>query len=502
VTDVPYIENLVAVLTAAGERTVVRHEGREVSGRALLDAVYRHARVLDGLGIGRGDLVAIYAADRPESLVVRYATHLLGAASVYLSAPPDAAVRARMLVDFAPRLVVVEPGTAALVPETDVPLAAVGGPVPGVPHRLDEAAAALPADPVPSAARPDDLAVVVSSGGTTGVPKGSVRDFTAWTVAVRTAPRPERRQLADGNLAYLTQILVDQTLLGGGTVVLQEGIEPAMTLATVEAERITDLFLVEPQLFELMDHPDVERRDLSSLRTLTHIGANAAPVLRRRARERLGPVIAHTYGASEMGIVSALPPAEHDLDRPDRFTCAGHIVPGVEVCFRDDAGALAPSGGLMEVRSPAMAAGYRHRPVEEAEHFVDGWYRTGDLGRLDDEGFLHVLGRAADCEVVDGVLVTPVGLQDTLCRLPEVRYAVVVPELERGRRVIAVVAWPGHGVDPASCVAAVRREHGEHVADSLVVVEVERVPLTEQGKPDRTALRLLGETAGSSLARP
>jgi fatty-acyl-CoA synthase len=149
-----YIEDLVAVLAGAGERTVVRHEGRDVGGRALLDAVHRHARVLGDLGVGRGDLVAIYAADRPESLVVRYATHLLGAGSVYLSAPPDPAVRARMLVDLAPRVLVVEPGTAHLVPETDVPLAAVGGPVPGVGHRLDETAATASSDPVPPAARP------------------------------------------------------------------------------------------------------------------------------------------------------------------------------------------------------------------------------------------------------------------------------------------------------------------------------------------------------------
>ncbi|WP_308286320.1 AMP-binding protein [Actinomycetospora endophytica] len=208
--------------------------------------------------------------------------------------------------------------------------------------------------------------------------------------------------------------------------------------------------------------------------------------------------MAHTYGASEMGIVSALPPAEHDLDHPDRFTCAGHIVPGVEVRFRDPTGAEHPSSGLMEVRSPAMASGYRHRPVEEAEHFVDGWYHAGDLGRVDDEGYLHVLGRGADCEVVDGVLVTPVGLQDTLCRLAQVRYAVVVPELEQGRRLAAVVAWPGHDVGSAACVEAVRREFGDDVARSLVVFAVERVPLTEQGKPDRAALHRLAGTVGRS----
>jgi fatty-acyl-CoA synthase len=101
--------------------------------------------------------------------------------------------------------------------------------------------------------------------------------------------------------------------------------------------RVTHLFLVEPQLFDLMDHPDVTRCDLSSLSVLTDIGAAAAPILRMRARERLGPVIAHTYGASEMGLVSALTPPEHDLAHPDRFTCDGRTLPGVEVRFRSPA---------------------------------------------------------------------------------------------------------------------------------------------------------------------
>ncbi len=84
---------------------------------------------------------------------------------------------------------------------------------------------------------------------------------------------------------------------------------------------------VEPQLFELMDHPDIAHRDLSSLRAITHAGASAPPTLRRRARERLGAVLAHVYGASETDIVSALSPAEHDLARPNLFSCAGGIPP-------------------------------------------------------------------------------------------------------------------------------------------------------------------------------
>lgn len=188
---------------------------------------------------------------------MRYATHLLGAATVYLSAPPDAGKRAQMLVDFRPRLTVVFPETAHLLPPTAGPCRAIG-PVENVPLDLGVLASGQDPTPMASRARPGDLAVVVSSGGTTGVPKGSVRDFTAYTNMVAMPSPRTRRQLANGKLAYLTQALVDITLLGGGTVILQDRFEPAATLAAIESERVTHLFLVEPQLFDLM--PDVEVR--------------------------------------------------------------------------------------------------------------------------------------------------------------------------------------------------------------------------------------------------
>ena len=251
---------------------------------------------------------------------------------------------------------------------------------------------------------PGDVAVIVSSGGSTGVPKGSWRTFAAYSAMVGVPSPADRRQLVNGRLAYLSEVLVDITLLGGGVVVLKDGYEAADTLATIEAERITDLFLVEPQLFELMDHPDVASRDLSTLRTLTHIGASAPPTLRLRARTVFGPVLVHTYGASEEGLVSVLSPAEYDPAFPERFTSAGRILPHVEVRLRKDDGTLAGPGevGGIEVRSPGMAQGYRNRPDLEAAAFRDGWYRSGDLGRIDGDGYLHVLGRAVDMAWIDG----------------------------------------------------------------------------------------------------
>ncbi|MDQ4119626.1 MAG: AMP-binding protein, partial [Actinomycetota bacterium] len=483
-----YIADLVAVLHRAGPRPILRSAGADTSGAELLGQIYRYARALDGLGIGRGELVALFAPNRPDALAVRYAAHLIGAATAYLSAPDDPGRRAELLAQLAPRLVVVFPETAGLLPAgvsaPTVTVGAVGG-LDTDAARLERLAAAASVEALPVRARPGDLAVVASSGGTTGVPKGSQRDFAAYTrlVAVPGADA-DRRQLANGKLAYLTQVLVDQTLLAGGTVVLQDGADPAATLAAIERERITHLFLVEPQLFAVMDHPDLAGYDLTSLRAVTHIGSTAAPVLRRRARRRLGPVVMHTYGASEVGIISALTPAEHD--RPARFHSAGRIQPGVEVRFRRPDGTLDPRAGAIEVRSPVMARGYRNRPVEQAAHFVDGWYRTGDLGRLDDDGMLGVLGRAGDIGELGAA--TPADLQDTLCRQPSVRYADLVADVHRGVRVAAAEAWPGGTVDVEACRAAVDAEHGPHVAASLRLLPVERVPLTEQGKPNRAAI--------------
>src|SRR4029077_16531082 len=156
-----------------------------------------------------------------------------------------------------------------------------------------------------------------------------------------------------------------------------------------------------------MDHADIVRRDLSSLPTPTHIGDLAAPTLRRRARERFGAVLVHAYGASEIGIVSALSPAEYDPAHPELFTCAGRPRPGVHVRFRRDDGTLAGSGeiGTIEVRSPAVAGGYHNRP-DLKSFFLDGWFHSGDLGCLDADGYLHMLGRADDIAWINGSMVS------------------------------------------------------------------------------------------------
>lgn len=488
--DATYIDLLLAGLAQILDSPVLHDQGRTTSASDLLKSIFQYARALSGLGIKHGSVVALLAPNRPEALAVHYAANLLGAATAYLSVTAFAKYRMETLAQINPTLMVSFPETAHLLPnETTTQLAVIGMDLPGRALRLDELAAAQSAAPMASLARQDDLAIILSSGGTTGVPKSSLRSFASYTALVRVPVSSDRRQLINGPLAYLSQVLVDMTLLGGGSVVLESSYNAANTLIAIESERITDLFLVEPQLFDLMDHPDVARRNLSSLRTITHVGDSAPPTLRLRARERFGAVLAHTYGASEMGVVSSLSPAEHDLAHLELFTCAGRIRSGVKVRFRGCDGALAPPGeiGTIEVQSPAMASGYRNRPDLQAS-FEEGWYRTGDLGSLDTGGYLHILGRAMDIDWIDGAMVIPTLIQDRLCRIPTVRYAVVVRDPEENVWIAAVVPWSGSSIDTAQCRKVITEQHP---TAPIVVLSLPQVPLTEQGKVDRQAIRQL-----------
>jgi fatty-acyl-CoA synthase len=490
----PYVDALLDQLEAHADRAVLRYHDHDVTGRILRRAIFRYARALAALGIGRGSLVALLAPNCPDALAIRYATNLLGAAAMYVPACANAERRAALVVRIQPTLLVAFPETLHLIPgavEGHVLFVGVGP----ASLRLDKLAQAQPEQPLHRQLRPDDLAVVVSSGGTTGVPKCSRRSFATYSTMVGAAHDESRRQLINGPLAYLSQVLVDSTLIGGGTVVLKRRYNAAETLATIESDRITDVLLVEPQLFETMDHPDVCRRDLSSLRCIAHIGGSAPAILRQRAISRLGPVLTHLYGASETGLISMLPPSACEAN-PNLLTCAGGIRPGVEIRLRRADGMLARAGqcGSIEARSAAVADGYYHQPAEEARKFQDGWCLTGDVGFIDATANLHILGRAADVAEIDGLAVGPTQIEDVLCRLPDVRYAVALtankPAGQPGWNAL-IEPWVAGQADVARCMRRLEIVLGPLAARQIRVVVTDHVPLTEQGKADRAAMDMI-----------
>lgn len=499
-----YIGALLGQLKTRADQRVLRYQKSDVTGDALRRAIFRYARALEALGIGRNSLVAQFASNCPDALAIRYAANLLGAGTMFLPALADADRRTVLLERVRPTLLVVFAQTAQLVPNAvNTRVVYVGaGPESA---RLDKLAQTQSDLTMHSRAVADDLAVIVSSGGTTGVPKGSHRSFSAYSAMVGEADARGRRQLINGPLAYLSQVLVDSTLIGGGTIVLEHRYDPARTLATIEAERITDMFLVEPQLFEMMDHPDVRRRDLSSLRSLAHIGGSSPAILRRRAIARLGPVLTHMYGASEAGLVSVLPAASYG-PAPELLASAGRVRPGVEVRFRLADGTLARTGqhGKIEVRSRAVAQGYYNQAVESARRFQDGYCLTGDIGFLDEGGNLHVLGRATDVAEVDGRAIGPTRIEEILCELADVRYAAAFAanaDANEHGWIAAVEPWDGRRVGVTQCVRALEAALGVFIGNAVRICVVDRLPLTEQGKVDRGGIANPGLTPCNALFR-
>jgi fatty-acyl-CoA synthase len=493
-----WVDRMLERFRADPGRTVLRDASRGLTGGELAGLVDRYARALAARDVGAEDRVALLATESAEALAVRYAVALVGAASVFTpdTGRPERLVR--FLKQVQPRLLVVFPETA---PDAQAAAARVLcdetvsiGPVDGVADLAAEAAA-QPDTPFPGRARPDDLAVLIASGGTTGASKASMRSFDAYADLLGNVADVERKLLTCSAFAYVSQVLIAQTLLGGGSVTVHDRFDPGELLRTIESERITQLSLVEPLLAEFADHPDLPRTDLSSLRRVSHIGAAAPASFRRRLLTRFGPILVNTYGASEAGMVSVLAAPDYSLEHPERLDTAGRPRPGVEVRIVAAAGGDVAQGdaGVIEVRLAGMSSGYIGRPGDAA--FQDGWYTTGDLGFVDTDGYLHVRGRAADAREVAGTSVVPLDLEDAACAHTDVVYAVSLPVEVGTEGVFGVLALRARG---SSVTAAEVRDHVLRLVEPAAavgpVVVVDHLPVTEQGKPDRAIV--------SELLRP
>lgn len=499
-----YVEENLDVLSADPAREALVHQGRRVTAGEFRALVHRLARALRARGVDRGTTVTLLSGNLPETLAARYAANLLGARVNFLYNKLSAESQAAIVRDVETRALIVDPRLAERVAEVTalapVPDVLVLGPAKTGGADLLELAAGESDEPFASRARPDDVCTIRHTGGTTGHPKGICTTFTQarWFHGVlRQEPESERRQLVCTTLAHAAGVMADSTLHAGGTVVLLDDFDPATALATIERERITELFLLPPLLYQLMDHPDAQHTDTSSLRMVTYGGCQASPARIADAIRMFGPVLMQGYGQNEAGGISTLAPEDHDPERPDRLRSAGKVLPDVEVAIRDEAGRDLPAGehGEVCVRSDMIMQGYWKQPELTAEVLRDGWLHTGDIGFLDEEGYLTIVDRIKDMIVVVGGHVYTTELEDLLNSHPQVLQSAVfgVRDADRMERVHAVVVRaPGSTVDAAQLGAMVRTERGAMYEPARLTF-VEALPLTDAGKPDKKELRLQAE---------
>ncbi|MGX2998851.1 AMP-binding protein [Streptomyces sp. JNUCC 64] len=512
---VNYAEPILDALAADPGRTaLIAADGHPVTAGELRATAHRLARHLTALGLGPGTTAGLLVGNTPEAVAARYAVALTGARAVVLYGGTPPAVLARVAADAHCALLLTDttqhPVALALAARDDAPALLGLGPNP-LGDDVLAASAALPSGPYAVRVPPETDWCLAYTSGTTGPPKGVRMSHANRLAAFRTVPRDPAgppRQLVCTPYAYATGALTDLTLLHDGTVVLRPGFDPGDALRSIARERVTRLWLTPPLLWRLLDHPGLPATDLSSLTQLAYGGCPAPAARLRRAVEVFGPVLYGYYGQTEAGAVSVLPPGEHVPDGPDGAYSAGRPLPGVEVALLDPDGRPVPPGatGEVHVRTPTLMTGYWNRPELTAEAFRDGWLRTGDLGRLDGRGHLHVVDRIKDLIIVGGgellAHVHPSALEDLLLGHPAISQCAVfgVPGPDRSETVhAAAVPAPGHRLDPDGIRAFVTDRAGASWAPTALH-RLTSLPLTAQGKPDRVALRAAYAPGGGRSA--
>ena len=361
----------------------------------------------------------------------------------------------------------------------------------------------LGARPAPVAIDVDDLAWLIHTSGTTGRAKGARLTHRSLLAAVTNTAIA--RPMADDDvylfpfpLFHVAAYNVLHSHLRRCPVVLLPRFDAATVLELVPRERVTTCSLAPTMLAMLLDHPGRADHDLGSLRQISY-GASAMPLdlLHRVGRELPHCGLAQGYGMTELsGNAVFLDPDAHRraaTDVPHLLAAAGRPGPLVELRIAHDDGRAVEAGAVGEilVRGDQVCDGYWEAPEASAAARVEGWFRTGDLGRIDDEGYLYVVDRKKDIIISGGENVASREVEDVVSTHPLVSQVAVVGVADPvwGERVCAVVVANGSGeVDPDEVVAWTDGRLAGFKRPRRVVV-VDALPVNASGKVDKAQVR-------------
>ena len=449
----------------------------------LLDLVRAGAAHLAELGIGAGDVVALKLTNRVEFVVLLFAAWRLGATITPVNPALTDSEVARQLDDSGAKLHVIEDGAH---PIGDVPALAVS----------DLRRKPTHEDPAPPVADSALLALLIYTSGTTGVPKGVMLDHAnleAMTVMGRDALEvgPEDRCLLILPLFHVNGIVVSilTPLLVGASVVIADRFNPHTFFDTVEKERPT-FFSAVPTIYSMLAAlPDDVRPDTSSVRFAVCGAAPASADLLARFEDRFGFPLIEGYGLSEATCGSTINP----VGGPRKAGTVGLPFPGQELRILGADGKPVPPGenGEVSVRGANVMRGYLGRPDDTAAVISDGWLSTGDLGHVDEDGYLTIVGRSKEMIIRGGENIYPKEIEDVLAGDPTVLEVAVIglPDEKWGEVVVAFVqARPGATVDVKALMARCREQLSGYKRPTAIHV-LDALPKNTVGKLDKRALR-------------
>jgi long-chain acyl-CoA synthetase len=443
------------------DRTAVVCGRTRFTYHGLAERVRRLCQALQGLGIAKGDRLAILMFNCHRYFELYYATPEMGALAVPLNVRLSASEIAYILKDSGSNTLFVGPEFLPLLAEIRDQLPALrhciftgDGPPPDGFEGYEQLLSAARPDFTATPVLPDDLAALFYTSGTTGHPKGVMLSHAnllanAYHILASMTWQDEEVYLhacpmfhiADGPTSHFITWL-------GGTHVIIPGFKPDLALEVMERERVTATLLIPTMINFLIHHPDVEKRDLSTLRRIAYGGAPMPAELARQAMQTLACGFIHLYGLTESSpLLTYLPPEQHVADGPPekvrRLLSCGRAVIGARLRVVDGRGHDVPTGEVGEIiaKGPNIMVGYWNKPDETAEALRDGWLYTGDLASMDEEGYVYIVDRKKDMIITGGENVFSTEVENALYTHPAVLEAAVVgvPDATWGEAIKAVI---------------------------------------------------------------
>lgn len=482
--------------------------GRRLGFRTVNERCNRLANGLAALGLKRGDTVALLSTNRVEVVETLFAIAKAG----FVGLPLNYRLAPGEMLDLMRTV-----GTRALVCEAKFAdlLARAAAEVPTLRHRVAigdagvagaggyEAllASASPAEPEVEVQESDPFYYNLTSG-TSGLPKCYVLThynnatvmpmFTAMDISARDTILTVFPMF--GRVGYCWAVA---GLVYGIRNVLVN-FDAGRVLELIEHERVTITNLVPTMGAMLLAHPDLTSRDLSSLRATVFAGSSLPESVRAGVVERVCPELYEYYGMQETGALVVSTP-EDRLRRPDSV---GRVIAHAEVRIVDDAGRRLPPGEIGEIvgRAPTGVTAYYENPAKTAETFRDGWIHTGDLGTLDDAGYLCIRGRKKDMIVTGGQNVFAAEVEEAMLACPGVVDCAVIglPDPLWGERVSAVVVvQPDSQLTAEQVVRHCRERLASFKTPKQILLQTDALPRTPTGKVQKFILveRHAGEHA-------
>lgn len=351
--------------------------------------------------------------------------------------------------------------------------------------------------------RPDDLLAIMYTGGTTGVSKGVMHTHKSYLSIVYS--QLVENDVGDGEVALLSAPLPHATgfnllpsLMKGGSIVVTNGFNPEEFFTLVQKEKITWTFMVPTMIYTILDHPKRKEYDLSSLKTILYGAAPVSPRRLEAAIAEMGPIFMQGYAQMEIATQGTiLRKKEHGEaianKHMDRLKSCGRPVYICQMKIFDENNREVGPGTVGEVvaRGPHMMKGYWRKDEETRKTIIDGWIHTGDLGYMDDEGYVYLVDRKNDVIITGGMSVFSVEVENVLSQHPAVAMAtaVGVPDEKWGEIVLgAVVKAPGQEVTEAGLIEYCRDKLAAYQRPKRIEF-YESLPKTIYGKLDKKAVK-------------